>query len=177
MCVPWALARLRPSAVRSKMRRRSSFAATPRIAKTISAKSEVVSRYGSARERLPAPARCISRAITSKSVVSRDSGSTAGGYHHVAGGKPFHQLAKLRPVGRGAGELLPMLDRLAPGDVVTVTRIGRLARSTFDLFGILKRIVDAKAQIPIIGGTVGRHLHQHRALDACGIGGSCRCLA
>jgi hypothetical protein len=31
-------------------------------------------------------------------------------------------------------ELLRMLDRLAPGDVVTVTRIDRLARSTFDLF-------------------------------------------
>jgi DNA invertase Pin-like site-specific DNA recombinase len=30
--------------------------------------------------------------------------------------------------------------------VVTVTRIDRLACSTFDLFGILKRIVDAKAQ-------------------------------
>jgi DNA invertase Pin-like site-specific DNA recombinase len=29
---------------------------------------------------------------------------------------------------------------------VTVTRIDRLARSTFDLFGIIKRIVDAKAQ-------------------------------
>jgi hypothetical protein len=27
--------------------------------------------------------------------------------HHVAGGKPFHQLAELRPVGRGAGDLLP----------------------------------------------------------------------
>ena len=40
-------------------------------------------------------------------------------------------------------ELLKMLDRLAPGDVVTVTRIDRLARSTFDLFGIVKRIVDA----------------------------------
>jgi DNA invertase Pin-like site-specific DNA recombinase len=39
-----------------------------------------------------------------------------------------------------------MLDRLARGDVVTVTRIDRLARSTFDLFGIVKRIVDAKAQ-------------------------------
>jgi DNA invertase Pin-like site-specific DNA recombinase len=39
-----------------------------------------------------------------------------------------------------------MLDRLQPGDVVTVTRIDRLARSTFDLFGIVKRIVDAKAQ-------------------------------
>src|SRR5216684_4348210 len=31
-------------------------------------------------------------------------------------------------------ELLKMLDALAPGDVVTVTRIDRLARSTFDLF-------------------------------------------
>jgi len=29
---------------------------------------------------------------------------------------------------------------------VTVTRIDRLARSTFDLFAIVKRIVDAKAQ-------------------------------
>ena len=43
-------------------------------------------------------------------------------------------------------ELLKMLDHLAPGDVVTVTRIDRLARSTFDLFAIVKQIVDAKAQ-------------------------------
>jgi DNA invertase Pin-like site-specific DNA recombinase len=43
-------------------------------------------------------------------------------------------------------ELLKMLKGLVPGDVVTVTRIDRLARSTFDLFGIVKRIVDAKAQ-------------------------------
>jgi hypothetical protein len=35
---------------------------------------------------------------------------------------------------------------LASGDVVTVTRIDRLARSTCDLFAIVKRIVDAKAQ-------------------------------
>jgi DNA invertase Pin-like site-specific DNA recombinase len=39
-----------------------------------------------------------------------------------------------------------MLKALAPGDVVPVTRIDRLARSTFDLFGIVTRIVDAKAQ-------------------------------
>ena len=39
-------------------------------------------------------------------------------------------------------QLNRMLGKLAPGDVVTVTRIDRLARSTFDLFGI----VDAKAQ-------------------------------
>src|SRR3954468_1374200 len=43
-------------------------------------------------------------------------------------------------------ELLRMLDRLAPGDVVMVTRIHRLARSTFDLFAIVKRIVDAGGQ-------------------------------
>jgi Resolvase, N terminal domain len=43
-------------------------------------------------------------------------------------------------------QLLRMLGKLAPGDVVTVTRIDRLARSTFDLFGIVKRIVDTKAQ-------------------------------
>ena len=43
-------------------------------------------------------------------------------------------------------ELNRMLSRLGPGDVVTVTRIDRLARSTFDLFGIVKRIVDAEAQ-------------------------------
>ncbi len=39
-----------------------------------------------------------------------------------------------------------MLKGLARGDVVTVTRIDRLARSTFDLFAIVKQIVDAKGQ-------------------------------
>jgi DNA invertase Pin-like site-specific DNA recombinase len=43
-------------------------------------------------------------------------------------------------------ELNRMLGKRAPGDVVTVTRIDRLARSTFDLFAIVKRIVDAKAE-------------------------------
>jgi DNA invertase Pin-like site-specific DNA recombinase len=36
-------------------------------------------------------------------------------------------------------ELLKLLDALGPGDVVTVTCIDRLARSTFDLFAIVKR--------------------------------------
>jgi DNA invertase Pin-like site-specific DNA recombinase len=71
------------------------------------------------------------------------------------------QLAQLRVVGcssrniyrekvTGARanrrELLRMLKAIRPGDVVTVTRIDRLARSTFDLFAIVKQIVDAKAQ-------------------------------
>jgi DNA invertase Pin-like site-specific DNA recombinase len=43
-------------------------------------------------------------------------------------------------------ELLKLLKELAPGDVVTVTRIDRLARSTFDLFAIVKSIVDAGGQ-------------------------------
>jgi DNA invertase Pin-like site-specific DNA recombinase len=38
------------------------------------------------------------------------------------------------------------LNGLTRGDVVTVTRIDRLARSTFDLFAIVKRIVDAGGQ-------------------------------
>src|SRR5262245_28522767 len=43
-------------------------------------------------------------------------------------------------------ELLKMLKGLVQGDMVIVTRIDRLARSTFDLFAIVKQIVDAQAQ-------------------------------
>jgi DNA invertase Pin-like site-specific DNA recombinase len=43
-------------------------------------------------------------------------------------------------------ELLRMLKDIRPGDAVTVTRIDRLARSTFDLFAIVKQIVDAGGQ-------------------------------
>jgi hypothetical protein len=39
-----------------------------------------------------------------------------------------------------------MLDNLAPGDVLTVARLDRFARSSFDPFAIVKQIVDAKAQ-------------------------------
>jgi DNA invertase Pin-like site-specific DNA recombinase len=41
-------------------------------------------------------------------------------------------------------ELNNMLHKLEAGDVVVVTRIDRLARSTFDLFAIVKSIVDQK---------------------------------
>lgn len=43
-------------------------------------------------------------------------------------------------------ELNKMIAGLEVGDVVVVTRIDRLARSTFDLFAIVKSIVDRKAQ-------------------------------
>jgi DNA invertase Pin-like site-specific DNA recombinase len=37
----------------------------------------------------------------------------------------------------GRRQLLDMLKQLTAGDLVTVTRIDRLARSTFDLFAIV----------------------------------------
>jgi hypothetical protein len=40
----------------------------------------------------------------------------------------------------------PRSGKLTPGDVVTVTRIDRLAHSTFDIFGNVKRTVDARAR-------------------------------
>jgi DNA invertase Pin-like site-specific DNA recombinase len=43
-------------------------------------------------------------------------------------------------------ELQRMLKAIQPGDMVTVTRIDRLARSTFDLFAIVKAITDAGGQ-------------------------------
>lgn len=52
-------------------------------------------------------------------------------------------------IGRRADrrELLRMLDRLTPGYVVMVMRIGQLARSTFDLLGAIKRIVARRDSI------------------------------
>ncbi|HEY2122573.1 MAG TPA: recombinase family protein [Chthoniobacterales bacterium] len=60
----------------------------------------------------------------------------------------MHQIYREKVTGAHSDrrQLLKMLDALDAGDVVTVTRIDRLARSTFDLFGIVKRILDAKAQ-------------------------------
>ena len=71
----------------------------------------------------------------------------------------YAQLAQLRRAGcakiyreKATGArpdrraLLKLLKTLAPGDVVTVTRIDRLARSIFDLFSIVKQIVYGKAQ-------------------------------
>jgi DNA invertase Pin-like site-specific DNA recombinase len=89
--------------------------------------------------------------------------NTSWGYARVStdGQTLDSQLQQLRPAGctsrkiyrekvTGARadrrKLNRMLGKLALDDVVTVTRIDRLARSTFDLFGIVKRIVDAKAQ-------------------------------
>ncbi len=49
-------------------------------------------------------------------------------------------------------ELLKMLKALASGDVVTVTRIDRLARSTFDLFRHRQADRGRRGAIPVTGG-------------------------
>ena len=71
----------------------------------ISAKSDVVSRNGSASDRIPAPARCMSRANQKVGRVARETGNGRGD-DNIAGGELLHQCAKLRPVGRGAGNFL-----------------------------------------------------------------------
>src|SRR3954469_19135472 len=74
-----------------------------------------------------------------QSVEAQVTALTAAGAEKV-----FREVASGAKTDRT--QLLRMLGRLAPGDVVTVTRIDRLARSTFDLFAIVKRIVDAGGQ-------------------------------
>ncbi len=55
-----------------------------------------------------------------------------------------------REVARGIktdrAQLRRLLGQLDAGDVLTATRLDRLARSTFDLLAIAKQIVDAKGQ-------------------------------
>jgi hypothetical protein len=76
------------------------------MAKMISAKSDVVSRNGSASERIPASGALhlagdhqqVGR-VARKPVNGR-------GDDNIAGGEVLQQFFKLRPVGRGAGDLL-----------------------------------------------------------------------
>ena len=65
-------------------------------------------------------------------------------------------------------ELLKLLKAIGPGDVVTVTRIDRLARSTFDLFAIVKQIVDAKAQFRSLAEPWADTATSTGRLDDCG---------
>ena len=104
------------------MRRRSSFAATPRIAKTISAKSEVVSRNGSASERMPAPG--LLHLASDDQKIGRVARQAVNGRddHNVAIHKDGHQFSKLWPVSVGAGQLLPV-HVFAPGSL----QLGKLA--------------------------------------------------
>jgi hypothetical protein len=91
------------------------------MANTISAKSEVVSRYGSASERIPAPALHLACHNQKIGRVAREPVNGRSD-HHVAGREGLHQLSKLRPVGRGAGDLVAEY-LLAPGRLELTNRL------------------------------------------------------
>ncbi len=57
--------------------------------------------------------------------------------------KVFHETARRAETGRS--QLRRLLDQLAAGDVLMVTRLDRLARSTRDLLDILAAITNKKA--------------------------------
>ncbi len=107
-----------------------------------------------------------------KRLIGYARGSTVGQTQLRAAGCSSRNIYREKVTGARADrrELLRMLDRLAPGDVATVTRIDRLARSTFDLFGVVKQIVDAKTQFRSLAVGRYRYRHQHRAFDAGGVG-------
>jgi DNA invertase Pin-like site-specific DNA recombinase len=64
--------------------------------------------------------------------------------HREGGAKIFRGQTSGAHVDRR--QLLRLLQGLTPGDVVTVTRIDRLARTAFDLFAIVKQTVDTGGQ-------------------------------
>ena len=62
-----------------------------------------------------------------------------------AGCRRLHE-EKVSGARRDRPQLARLLDQVREADVVVVCRLDRLARSTFDLFSIVKRIVDAGGQ-------------------------------
>ena len=65
-------------------------------------------------------------------------------------------------------ELAKLIGRLEPGDVLVVTRLDRLARSTRDLLNVARRDQQARCRLPFAQGCLGRHHHAARPLDADG---------
>lgn len=68
-------------------------------------------------------------------------------------------------------ELAKVLKRLEPGDVLMVTRLDRLARSTRDLLNILAAIGEAKASFKSLGDTWADTTTPHGRLMLTVLGG------
>ncbi len=80
-----------------------------------------------------------------------------------------------REVASGAktdrAQLRRLLDQLAPGDVLTVTRLDRLARSTRDLLNTLAAITDRKAGFRSLGDAWADTATAHGRLMLAVLGG------
>jgi DNA invertase Pin-like site-specific DNA recombinase len=68
-------------------------------------------------------------------------------------------------------QLLGLLDAVAPGDIVTVTRLDRLARSTRDLLNTLATITGKKAGFRSLGDTWADTTTAHGRLMLTVLGG------
>ncbi len=86
---------------------------------------------------------------------------------------------KITGTRRDRVELVRMLDHLRAGDVVTVTRLDRLGRSTRDLLDIAERIAQAGAGLRSLppGRAVGRYDDDGRAHGAGRVRRHCRVRA
>ena len=70
-------------------------------------------------------------------------------------------------------QLRRALKQIDEGDVLLVTRLDRLARSTRDLLNTLAQIADKGAALPFAWRRMGRHHDATRALDAYGFRRAC----
>ena len=84
-------------------------------------------------------------------------------------GKVFQEVASGAKTDRA--QLRRLLDALAPGDVVTVTRLDRLARSTRDLLNTLATITGKKAGFRSLGDAWADTTTAHGRLMLTVLGG------
>ncbi len=78
--------------------------------------------------------------------------------------KVFREVASGAKTDRA--QLRRLLDQLDAGDVLMVTRLDRLARSTRDLLNTLAAITEQESRLPLARRRMGRHHHGARPLDA-----------
>ena len=105
MCWPRSLARARPSAVRVRIRSRSTSANPPRMAIISRPVLVDVSAHGSASDRNCAPASTMRLTMANRSKVERANRSMRVYRHHVAGCNGFQELQQLASVGLRAARL------------------------------------------------------------------------
>lgn len=99
-----------------------------------------------------------------QSVEAQEAQLTAAGCEKV-----FAETASGAKADRA--KLLKLLDQLAAGDVLVVTRLDRLARSTRDLLNILARITDSGAAFRSLGDTWADTTSAHGRLMVTILGG------
>ena len=88
-------------------------------------------------------------------VTSQDQDLSAQEAELVAAGAVKVYREKVSGAKANRAELLKVVSKLEPGDVLLVTRLDRLARSTRDLLNLLATISERGCELPITAGHVG----------------------